>query len=83
MGLFAGEIAAEIVKSGAFKSILDSLSDPNEDVKSACLAAITNFSANGKRCDQTQLGSDFYFYKQRSLLHVVVMPYQIHHFLSS
>jgi hypothetical protein len=41
-----GEIAAEIVKSGAFKSILDSLSDPNEDVKSACLAAITNFSAN-------------------------------------
>jgi hypothetical protein len=47
--LFAGEIAAEIVKSGAFKSILDSLSDPNEDVKSACLAAITNFSANGKK----------------------------------
>jgi len=46
--LFLGEIAAEIVKSGAFKSILDSLSDPNEDVKSTCLAAITNFSANGK-----------------------------------
>lgn len=59
--LFLGEIAAEIVKSGAFKSILDSLGDPNEDVKSSCLAAITNFSANGKRHVQTVTSSDFYF----------------------
>ncbi len=48
---YLGEIAAEIVKSGEFKSILDSLSDSNEDVKSTRLAAITNFSANGKSVD--------------------------------
>jgi len=48
------KIADEVIKLGGVKLIFDSLSDPNEDVKTAALAAVANFAFNVDSVHKTQ-----------------------------
>jgi hypothetical protein len=44
----SGRIADEVIKLQGLKLIFESLSDSNEEVKTAALAAVANFAYNGK-----------------------------------